>query len=360
MTKNLSVYFDFLRFSAAIVVLLSHWNRFLPNISLPFPGKDAVIVFFVLSGFVVAYVADTREDDWREFAISRYSRIISVLLPALILGVFLTPVEGTAGWHSWREIGNAAGPSALNAFFLGQLWFLNVTPPNNNPAWSLNYEAWYYLLFGLAVFTRGYWRLAVLGLAAAAIGPKVLLLLPPWALGCFIYFYRDRLTLSKARSNSLFFLSAILYAAYYLTNSNYEIRDILRQHFSYLMDHLQWSNRFAGDYVLSLIIAMNFIAARHMDNWLTAILIRWQKQVRICAGYTLSIYLYHMPLMAIFAYLFGGEPVGHWQAVTIAVGLIPAIYILGRMTEWQRASVKSLLRYWLLSSRGAAVPAAPR
>ena len=79
MRPALSVYLDFLRFSAAIVVLLAHLGEiFFPGWALPFPGKDAVIVFFVLSGFVVAFVADTKERHWADFAISRYSRLGSV------------------------------------------------------------------------------------------------------------------------------------------------------------------------------------------------------------------------------------------------------------------------------------------
>jgi hypothetical protein len=44
-----------------------------------------VVIFFVLSGYVVAFVADTRERTWRAFWVSRFARVYSVALPAPLL-----------------------------------------------------------------------------------------------------------------------------------------------------------------------------------------------------------------------------------------------------------------------------------
>jgi peptidoglycan/LPS O-acetylase OafA/YrhL len=58
MDKTTSLYLDVLRFSAAILVLLSHSATFL-DIYLPVLsdfGSEAVAVFFVLSGYVISYV----------------------------------------------------------------------------------------------------------------------------------------------------------------------------------------------------------------------------------------------------------------------------------------------------------------
>ena len=38
-------------------------------------GNDAVMVFFVLSGFVIAYVADKKEKTLRDRALSRLARL---------------------------------------------------------------------------------------------------------------------------------------------------------------------------------------------------------------------------------------------------------------------------------------------
>ena len=48
-------------------------------------GNDAVMVFFVLSGFVIAYVADKKERTPRDYFVSRFARLYSVVVPALLL-----------------------------------------------------------------------------------------------------------------------------------------------------------------------------------------------------------------------------------------------------------------------------------
>ncbi len=91
VSREFSLYLDLVRILAAAVVLYSHANlralseRILPGESL---GHSAVVVFFVLSGYVIAFVTDTRERSGRDYAISRFARIYSVALPALIVTMF--------------------------------------------------------------------------------------------------------------------------------------------------------------------------------------------------------------------------------------------------------------------------------
>ena len=92
MRKEFSLYLDLVRFLAAVTVVIYHSNyRELIPASLPIrnAGHSAVIVFFVLSGFVVAYVVDTKERTALEYWSSRLSRIYSVAVPAVILTLIL-------------------------------------------------------------------------------------------------------------------------------------------------------------------------------------------------------------------------------------------------------------------------------
>lgn len=65
MTSEVSIYLDAIRFTAAMVVFLGHVSgQRLTGGLLWQVGRymdDAVIVFFVLSGFVIAHVASERE-----------------------------------------------------------------------------------------------------------------------------------------------------------------------------------------------------------------------------------------------------------------------------------------------------------
>ena len=86
LRRDLSIYLDLLRIAAAAAVFVSHLARhqltdgWLWRIQ-PL-GHSAVIVFFVLSGFVIQHVASTRDTHVRTFAVNRLARLYSVVLPA--------------------------------------------------------------------------------------------------------------------------------------------------------------------------------------------------------------------------------------------------------------------------------------
>ena len=114
MTAALSLYLDLVRFVAATVVLLSHfaYTRISGGEYLIFRrfGADAVIVFFVLSGYVIAYVSAERERTLGEYAINRFARLYSVVFPGLIatvifdqMGRVLDPALYEGWWYQDSE-----------------------------------------------------------------------------------------------------------------------------------------------------------------------------------------------------------------------------------------------------------------
>ena len=119
-------------------------------------GDAAVIVFFVLSGFVIAYVADTKERTIQVYAASRLARLWSILIPALAvtlivdrIGLDLDPTV-YEGWG--RSLAPLSSPLQLvpTAVFVNELWFAGIPPLSNAPAWSIAFEFWYYAIFGTA------------------------------------------------------------------------------------------------------------------------------------------------------------------------------------------------------------------
>jgi peptidoglycan/LPS O-acetylase OafA/YrhL len=89
MTKETSIYLDLIRFTAAAFVLIYH--SYGTNITGGFLwqfgqyGHTAVIIFFALSGYVISYVATTKEKTLSEYVLSRTSRIYSIALPAILV-----------------------------------------------------------------------------------------------------------------------------------------------------------------------------------------------------------------------------------------------------------------------------------
>ncbi len=197
MQRTTSVYLDLLRFLAAAVVFAGHAypQRLTGGVPALWRfwgfGNDAVMVFFVLSGFVIAYVADQKERTLKSYSISRFARLYSVAVPAIVLTVVadaigsrLAPVLYSAHWFatdnpSWRI--------AANLLFVNELWFTSVRPFSNVPFWSLGYEFWYYAIFAVAMYLGSWQRLVALVMIALVVGPKILLLLPVWLLGVWAY-----------------------------------------------------------------------------------------------------------------------------------------------------------------------------
>ena len=88
MNRAFSIYLDLVRFVAAVLVYLWHSNQKAIVDGPVFAGgygPSAVIVFFVLSGFVIAYVVETKERDWRRYLAGRGARIYSVVVPVVVL-----------------------------------------------------------------------------------------------------------------------------------------------------------------------------------------------------------------------------------------------------------------------------------
>lgn len=136
-------------------------------------GEIPVYVFFMISGFVISYTLD-RTRTWRDFVVSRFSRLYPVywvvtLLTAAVWSIF-PPQE-------WRA---SVGVVLLNLTMLQE--YLRIAPVNPM-YWSLTAElSFYALMLGLFLageFRRllqwaGYWLAVsiVFGLACDIFGPK--------------------------------------------------------------------------------------------------------------------------------------------------------------------------------------------
>ena len=338
---SLSIYLDLMRFGAAAAVFIAHaWHILYPTIHLQWPAHESVVVFFVLSGLVIAHATNRVNLTLTEYAIHRAARIWSVAIPALILSVIVSIYVGGAG------LGNVAPAvnSGLNGvwmtftslFPIGQLWFLAVDPPLNAPFWSLNFEVWYYALFGAWMFLRGHQRTIAVTLVAMTIGPKILLLLPVWLFGVGIYWYRPKL--NKWVAVMLLFITTALALEFIRFNLSTVIHDHMMTHWPHLIESLGGADRFVGDWLFMLIIGANFAAIASLGQ-LAAPLLRCAKPIRAAAGCTFSAYLYHMPLLTLFVI---GFHLHGWMAmVAVALAIIP----LAQISEKQLTKTRRLVRW---------------
>ena len=152
-----------LRFFAALHVVLFH-NLYLYGDSLQLPllaknfvsiGFTAVYFFFILSGFILAYVyGETLAGGRHGWGLSAFwAKRIARIYPLFFLGMMLDAPRvfsyflGTGGlFAGTAKIFTAAGANLL----LIQAWFPRIAPTWNSPGWSLSDEAFFYLLFPFA------------------------------------------------------------------------------------------------------------------------------------------------------------------------------------------------------------------
>lgn len=209
---------DALRAFAAFVVVIEHTRtRFFAPWSLLDPtnrhllaalfyastrlGHQAVLVFFVLSGYLVGGPLLQRAADgtvsFSSYFAARAARIFTPLLPACIVSF----VVGTLVLHEPESpLRVLASAVALNDV-------LAPTTASDPPLWSISFEVWFYILagsFAATVLRRG----MILPLTGCLLGVLVFTQLPAvfllfWSFGAIGYRYRAEL------GSPLFFLAGL-------------------------------------------------------------------------------------------------------------------------------------------------------
>ena len=339
---SLSVYLDLVRFGAASIVVLSHlWTFAFPRHPLPWPGHSAVVIFFVLSGFVISHAARP-ELGLRGYLHHRIARIYPVALGAAVLSTLLS-VFGVNTMQYAGSRGTDLLDVGLNVTFLAQTW-CNVALPYNGPFWSLNYEVWYYLLFGIWCYHPS--RLLLL-VAVVVAGPKILLLMPVWLLG--VYLHRRMTVLDRRTALWIFLATIVVGLAFFWIDVGARIREVMRATWPEAMDLTRGSNQFVGDFLLGLIVAMNFLAAGSLGMGLV---LKCEKAIRYLSSFTFSMYVFHMPLAVL---IWNG--LGVHAAVPFFGLLLLGIVGMGELTERRTTWYRSLLAPLFAGARGG-VPAA--
>jgi peptidoglycan/LPS O-acetylase OafA/YrhL len=148
-------------------------------------GHSAVVIFFVLSGYVIS-ATQPAAGRALDYGIKRAARVYSVAVPAILLTWVLDFTASRLGFADYSTMYQLHKPwiyLPIALTFTGNMWYLSEPAFSNAPYWSLDYEVWYYVIFGIAVFARGPLRGIGLSLVLVGMGPKQLLLFPIWLGG---------------------------------------------------------------------------------------------------------------------------------------------------------------------------------
>ena len=174
---------------AAVYVVIGHLTR--DSILLFRFGQEAVIVFFLLSGFVIEYSHSFSIDKtFKSYFVKRLTRIYPVFLAMLLLcSLLINPDYSSFGF--WRTLGG-------NLLMLQDFGTAkpNVIVPTlfASALWSLHYEWWFYMFYHpISTYickTKQVFVVGIAGIVAALIYlrlpyslPRLILYFPIWWIG---------------------------------------------------------------------------------------------------------------------------------------------------------------------------------
>lgn len=369
---NAAVLLDLLRALAAFLVLSEHCRDLLfvdyhslaahrAAWLLPYlfsgAGHQAVVIFFVLSGYLIAgsvlRLFQSGRWSWSLYLTHRLVRLWVVLLPGLLLcalwdhlGLWLHRAPLTYAGHGPNhmipDVASHLGWGALlgNAVFVQSI--LSPTFGSDGALWSLANEFWYYILFPLLMLV--FWRggtlvrraFSALGIALVAkfVGVGILLGFPIWLMGALLAFVPRPHLPVWAR-----WVAAALYLPLFLGLS--------RAH-----SMIGWLN----DTLLGVATALFLwilLSARGEANPHA----RWVATSRLAARGSYSLYVLHTPFLLLLATLTIRET--RWQPtashIVIASGLLFLVvgyaFAIAWLTEFRTDAVRRQIEGRILPKR---------
>jgi peptidoglycan/LPS O-acetylase OafA/YrhL len=371
MNKTVSVFLDLLRFAAAIVVVLAHFTEKYstrwPNLELW--GLPAVAIFFVLSGFVISFVSERKETDARSYAIARLARLYSVMVPAvllsglvLLIGTLLNPgfMSQFSTMHNLLPLRHYPvlrfiAQSALMLTFTNALHGHEASPAMNVATWSLGYEGPYYAFFAVCIFARGWKRSLLLTGLTLLCGLEIVRLFPVWLAGVALQ------RVLRVMPNRLRYLQgSTCVVLMYLALSRYgSFLTWSRASHGHFINWLLHGNLRANDepqfYYWGALAVLLIYSVAAFEPLLKSTMVGSAPAIRWFAGHTFSIYLYHLPLLALVAALVPYDYANPWQKILILFAVLTACVCLSILTERQKTRWREKIT-WVFDQLDSGIP----
>jgi peptidoglycan/LPS O-acetylase OafA/YrhL len=318
-------------------------------------GHESVMVFFVLSGFLISSSVLGKKSSgawkWREYGIDRLSRLWVVLIPGLLLGL----LWDEAGSHFFANTGlytrllEGFGVIAQNRIgvgaFLGNLFFLQgiLSPQfgSNVPLWSLANEFWYYVLFPLGLIGWISWRrkalrtfgisLALFVMVAVFVGRSIFESFSIWLMGTVLVVAYSKFGICRRTWATAYFVASALLLCVWLTIER--------------TGHL---NDLRGDIVMGILFTFFLFGVLQMDFGAQSPV--YERLAQWLAGFSYSLYVLHFPLLVFArAKIVPGakwQPdalrIGYWGIIGLVV--LAYSWLISIFTERRTKAVRNWMR----------------
>ena len=300
-------------------------------------GEEPVLVFFVLSGFLVGGRAIrgmlSNDIDARSYFIDRFVRILLPLIASSILVIIIDIITNVP--IPFKNI--------IGSIF--SLQGIIMKPIHNAPLWSLSYEVWFYILIGcIMVISRNnkkYVPLSFLILTIciyvfAQLNTMYLLIL---FIGAFSFLLpRQHIKFKKTK---IIICICLLAFSFILLQSTSTSKSIV-------ISNLYFVNREFASILLAFVTSLlvNYLIVSPPK---TKIGNRIEKFSSKLSGFSYTLYLTHYPLMSLLA--FWGFPKSKQLDITSIIYYILAVlislvvaYLIYLISEKQTSSVKHLIK----------------
>jgi peptidoglycan/LPS O-acetylase OafA/YrhL len=358
LTPPLSIYLDLMRIFAATIVVIFHMNAHVVSGDLHWgtasPGPDGVIIFFVLSGFVISYVAERRAGIL-EFFVARAARIYSAALLAIFTTIAVDAIGRAVSPETYVEFVSYNAMTSGNdiiayIFFTNELWARHDVVGSDEPYWSLGFEVWYYAIAGVVFIATGPHRRAVTILMLFIAGPKIAIYFLIWLLGWYAYriishaHARGRTVLPMALAVPAFLLAPVLYA---ILDHNVSQLAPFRGIGTTLFVTKLSIVAYLRDVATGLLFAVHLIAFSSIAPVFAPILLRFGKSIRWIAGATFTLYLTHQPLMLFFSALSPWPEGSVSRVIWVGAGIAGTVLALAELGE-RRKRLWHTSIWWLL------------
>ncbi|MCU1224251.1 MAG: putative acyltransferase [Edaphobacter sp.] len=353
ISPSSSLLLDIIRSGSAVVVLVGHLSQ--PSFS---PGRRdltkaataAVVVFFLLSGFVIRYVTVRKPIPSVHYYVDRASRVYSVAIPAILLTLILDPISHALNrtlYENW--IGNCDHlPLRIlaNLTFTSEIWTQKIYLLSNSPFWSLSFECVYYVLYGLAFYLTGIKRIVLLVFVSLLVGPGILALFPLWLGGCLLYSLYQQLRGQK--SIVLGMATTFTAVGLSLTVFHREVIPHLRA-FQASIDQIFPNHKLLGRASIHFYETGSVAFMLMLFLLLSADMVsipgksRLANAIHFVAEGTFPLYLFHFPILVFIFSLTGTSNSSLGLRAVILIGVVIFAVLMGHPCNLLKVSMRAWL-----------------
>ncbi len=343
ISQNAKNYFlELVRSLAAIYVVFYHIHQKINfgkagDILFNF-GQEAVMIFFVLSGFVILYSVENKAKELTplKYFKARFLRIYPVFIISCIIAYACNCIIYNA-WVSIKITQFLSNVCMLQDFYSGKPG-IHVTPYMGNlPLWSLSYEWWFYMFFLVLFFYIKSNKAYIYVCIISCIGLITYLYYPNQISLWFMYFILWWLGAEVAkkyvnvshnpRNLYVTFLTAVLMLIILILFAMYYKKDhaLIFGFFPVLFIRHFFAAILFAAFLWSVDVQKIKVSSTNFLAWL--------------APYTYAIYIFHYPLLNLFNsknWLNGISGILLFLMVVFILSYITEKYIQKKIVSWFR------------------------